>query len=312
MVENASKDSPDASAIWDVLIIGGGPAGLSAALTLLRARRKVVLVDRGEQRNLVSPRMHGFLSRDGMPPADFLTYCRQELESYDAFTFAKGTVVHCHKEGDLFASEVNGTGDHQRLRSRAVLLATGVSDTLPAIPGIEEFYGTGAHHCPYCDGWEHRDQSIVVYGEDARAADLAWELTGWSAKVTLVIPRKSALRSAELVRCEKSGVALVESTPIRLEGERGELSRVVLSDGQELAAGAFFFVTEEAPRSELADLLQCEREGEHPKVGQNHCTSVEGCFAAGNMCKGRNMVVIAAAQGATAAIAIHEYLLEQF
>ena len=166
----------------DVIIVGAGPAGLSAALILGRCRRKVLVCDNGKPRNRVSKRVSGFLTRDGMPPAELRRVGREQLALYDSVEIRDITVVDARCRDYGFEVELE---DGTRLTTRKLLLATGVIDDLPPIEGAEAFYGRGLHHCPYCDGWELRDQPLAVYGGGASAKGMALELTMWSRDLAL-------------------------------------------------------------------------------------------------------------------------------
>lgn len=163
---------------WDVIIVGGGPAGLNAALVLGRCRRKVLLVDEGKPRNAKSHTLHGFLSRDGIPPHELLEIARHQLIPYPTVSLLHGRIKSATRTDDGFSIQAeNGN----RFSTRKLLLAGGVVDTLPAPPGFRELYGIGVFHCPYCDGWEMRDKPIAVYGRgDDKGAALALEMTIWN------------------------------------------------------------------------------------------------------------------------------------
>src|SRR4051812_12312659 len=181
-------DGDGCPASHDVLIVGGGPAGLSAALVLGRCRRRVLVVDAGRPRNAASRAMHGYLGRDGLDPREFLRLGREEIARYgveflDAEVDAARGPAPDGVTGPDSSFEVM-TEDGRRIYSRRLLLATGVRDVLPPIDGAEAYYGRGVHHCPYCDGWEYRDRALVAYGAGPAAVGLALSLRTWSDRVT--------------------------------------------------------------------------------------------------------------------------------
>src|SRR5262245_37275609 len=161
---------------WDVIIVGGGPAGLSAALVLGRSRRRVLVCDGGEPRNASSPVAHGLLTRDGTPPFELLRIGREQLAPYTTVRFEAGCIRRVERaDGGFVATKEDG----EAVRSRRILLATGIVDELPAIPGFRELWGVSVLHCPYCHGWEVRDQPIACYGNGPEAFDFCVLLTGW-------------------------------------------------------------------------------------------------------------------------------------
>lgn len=176
------------SAPYDVLIVGGGPAGLGAALVLGRCRRRVLVLDSGQPRNAAARAIHGYLTRDGVDPRQFLEIGRDEVAAYGVeFLDAEVDAARCLDPGDggepLASFEVRTDGGRV-FRARKLLLATGIRDVLPPIDGIRQYYGHGVHHCPYCDGWEHRDRNLVAYGAGRAAVGLALSLRTWSDRVT--------------------------------------------------------------------------------------------------------------------------------
>src|ERR1051325_6140674 len=175
---------------FDVIIVGAGPAGLSAALVLGRCRRRVLICDSGHPRNAASHALHGYLTRDGIPPAAFLEIGLEQLQQYETVRLQRSAVVEARRLDNLFEITLNSG---QRLASRKLLLATGVIDELPQINGLQDFYGTSVFHCPYCDGWEMRDQPLAVYGRGENGAGLALELKLWSQQLVLCTDGPSQL-----------------------------------------------------------------------------------------------------------------------
>jgi thioredoxin reductase len=294
---------------WDAIIVGGGPAGLSAALTLGRCRRRVLVCDAGQPRNRASEHMHAFLTRDGIAPAEFLRIAREQLAPYDGVHLRGGEVVGADRRGDDF--EVT-FADGQRERGRQLLVATGVIDHVPPIDGIESLYGKSVHHCPYCDGWEWRDRPLAVYGRgDAKGAGLALMMLQWSADVVLLTDGPAALSAPERDRLDSRGVPVIEDPIARLEGTDGRLERIVFGDGRSVARAALFFNTGQHQRSPLAEGLGCDfnHRGVVDTTALGVATNVPGLYVAGDASRDVQLVVIAAAEGVKAGFAINRALL---
>lgn len=293
---------------WDVIVVGGGPAGLAAGLMLGRCRRRTLVVDAGRPRNAASHGLHGYLTRDGLTPAEFLAKGRAELGRYgvelrtveatDAVSLPVG-------EGGGFAVTL-ATGETERCRK--LLLATGVRDRLPEVPGIAELYGRAVHHCPYCDGWEHRDRRLAVYGRGKSGTALSVKLTGWSADVALFTDGKPLLaRHRELLA--RHAIAVHTAAIARVEGRDGCLERVVLADGTAVERDALFFTTGQDPSCDLAERLDCATTDKGTVLADHReRTRVPGLFVAGDASRDMQFVIVAAAEGTKAAVAIHEEL----
>jgi thioredoxin reductase len=293
---------------WDCIIVGGGPAGLSAALMLGRCRRRVLLCDRGEQRNCRSHGLHGYLTRDGVAPDEFLRLARGELGRYGTVECRELEIVEAVRDGGGFA--LRGA-DGTALRTRKLLLATGVVDELPDLEGLDALYGTSVHHCPYCDAWEWCDRPLAAYGGGEAGSGLALSLTFWSPDVLLctggaVLPADAAARLAA------ARVGVREEPVTRLEGSGGKLERVVFASGEPAVRSALFVVAGQRQRSALAERLGC-RFTERGTVDTGSCevTNVPGLFVAGDASKEAQFVVVAAAEGTEAGMAIHKALMKE-
>jgi thioredoxin reductase len=208
----------------DVVIAGGGPAGLSAALLLGRARRSVLLVDSGQPRNAGVHAMHGFLSHDGMDPAALRQAGRDQLKPYPTVQLRAAAVHAVTRDAEGFTVSLT---DRTTAQARRLLLATGVVDQLPPIPGLAELWGRGVFNCPYCNGWEVRDQPLAVLASDPRNFQLALQLTRWSPDVLLASNGPAGLDddARRLLAAHKA--ALREEPIARLDGEDGGLERRV-------------------------------------------------------------------------------------
>ena len=204
--------------MFDAIIVGAGPAGLSAALILGRCRRKVLVCDTGEPRNAVSRGLHGFLTRDGIEPSEFLRIGREQLRPYPSVEFRDVEVTDAESVNDRFEIAL---GDGSRFSSRKLLLATGVVDNIPEIEGIEPLYGRSVFHCPYCDGWEMRDQALAVYGKGEGGYGLALKLITWSDDLVLCTDGPAELGGEALEQLSRHGIRLREEGIVRLEGGGG-------------------------------------------------------------------------------------------
>jgi thioredoxin reductase len=294
---------------WDTFIIGGGPAGLSAALTLGRCRRRVLVCDAGQPRNRSSDHLHAYLTRDGIAPREFLRIGREQLAQYDSVRLTRGEVVGAARSGDGFEIVL---ADGERERGRTLLIATGVVDHVPPIEGIEPLYGKSVHHCPYCDAWEWRDRPLAVYGRgDAKGAGLALMLLQWSADMVLLTDGPGALSHDERTRLDERGVVVREDAIARLEGTDGRLERIVFGDGRSIGRAAIFFNTGQHQRSPIAGALGCEFDDRGGIASGEHdvATSVPGVYVAGDASRDVQLVVVAAAEGVKAAFAINRNLL---
>lgn len=295
--------------MYDVIIVGAGPAGLSAALMLGRCRRKVLICDGGRPRNKVSQGIHGFLTRDGIKPHEFLGLARDDLKRYDSVELRDVEVVDAECSGSRFEVAL-ATGE--RMRSRKLLLATGVVDNLPQIDGFGELYGRSVFHCPYCDGWEVRDQPLAVYGRGERGVGLSLELTAWSRDIVLCTDGDAGIETDDRERLQSNGIPILEDRVSKLEGTDGILEHVVFVTGERLARRALFFTTGQSQRSGLLDRFGCEfNEKGTVRTGKYETTHLPGLFVAGDASRAVQWVVVAAAEGAEAAFAINSDLIKE-
>jgi thioredoxin reductase len=296
--------------MYDVIIVGAGPAGLSAALILGRCRRSVLICDTGRPRNAASQAMHGFLTRDGVPPLEFLAMARKELERYDTVELRHVEVVEAQCARDKRFDV--GLADGEAVRSRKLLIATGVVDNLPSIDGFRELYGRSVFHCPYCDGWEVRDQPLAIYGRGARGLGLSLELTAWSRDLILCTDGDAEIDERGRALLARNGIGVREDRVARLEGRDGRLDHIVLQSGERLARRALFFTTGQYQRSDLSIRLGCEiNEKGTVRTGKYETTHLPGLFVAGDASRAVQWVVVAASEGAEAAFAINSDLIKE-
>ena len=202
---------------WDVVIVGAGAAGLSAALVLGRACRKILVCDKGTPRNWASKEMHSFISRDGINPAEFRAVARKELAEYKQVTFRAARVTGAALLRDKgFRVTIEGSSP---VRSRKLLLATGVVDQLPAIEGIDDFFGASVFQCPYCHGWERRGEAIAVYGRRQRGFEMARAMTAWTDDIVLCTDGPSHLSADARRQLQRNGIQLRTGRIARLQGD---------------------------------------------------------------------------------------------
>jgi thioredoxin reductase len=298
------------SQTFDVVVVGGGPAGLSAALILGRCRRSVLLCDTGRPRNAASQALHGYLTRDGIPPNEFLALGRNDLAKYETVRLVDvGAAAAECQAGGRFRVTLD---DGEVVIARKLLIATGVVDNLPEIDGIRELYGRSVFHCPYCDGWELRDQPIAIYGQGSRALGLALELTAWSRDLVLCTGGPSELDAEGLATLERNGIVVREDRVTSLEGRDGILERLVFEHGEPLPRRAMFFTIGQSQQSQLAIDLGCAMNDKGTvATGKNETTHLPGLFVAGDASRAVQWVIVAAAEGAEAAFAINTDLLKE-
>lgn len=295
----------------DVAIVGAGAAGLSAALVLGRCRRSVSLFDAGRPRNRASRAVHCLLGQEGTPPAELLAKGRSELARYPTVTGVPDPVTEITPlDGRFLVAAASG----DTVNVRKVLLATGVTDEIPQIDGIDTLYGRSVHHCPYCDGFEHRDQAIAVYGTGDKGAGLALMMKQWSRDVMLFTGGASPISADLLERLGRQAIE-VRTEPIsRLEGTGdGALRRIHLQNGEAVARTAMFFTTGCRQSSDLSTRLGCARDEKGGIVTDpvTEESSVKGVYVAGDASREVLLVAVAIAEGAKAGVAINRALLKE-
>ena len=295
--------------MFDVIIVGAGPAGLSAALMLGRCRRSVLVFDAGRPRNAASLALHGYLTRDGVAPAEFLRMARAELRQYETVRLRDTEVTAAECRDASF--EVT-TASGERFQARKLLIATGVVDNLPPVPGLRDLYGRSVFHCPYCDGWELRDQPIAIYGRGERALGLSLELTAWTSDLVLCSDGPSEIDAEGHARLARNGVSVREARIVRLEGTDGILNDVVFADHTRLARRALFFTTGQSQRSDLLVRLGCDFNDKGTvRTGKYETTHLPGLYVCGDASRAVQWVVVAASEGAEAAFAINTDLIKE-
>jgi len=298
----------------DVAIVGGGPAGLGAALTLARAGRRVMVIDAGLPRNRFATHVHGYLSRDGMPPSELLAIGRQEVEGYggvirDGEVVAVDTVAG--REGEAFTLTM---ADDSRLTARRVLVTTGLRDELPEIEGIAERWGKDVLHCPYCHGYEVRNEPLGVIASGPMSVHQGLLIRHWSADL-VYFANGTELADADREKMEARGTRIVEEKVRRLVTADDRLTGVELEDGTIVARTALFagprFVAEDSLLVRMEAETQTSEFGTWVVTDRMGSTTVPGVWAAGNVADPFAQVINAAGAGVMAAAAINGNLIEE-
>jgi thioredoxin reductase len=298
-------DSDSDSGTWDCIIVGAGPAGLNAALVLGRARRRVLVLDGAHPRNYATHEMHGVLGHDGLDPADLRARGRTELGRYGVQVVTAEVQAAEALDGTVRVTSSRGAD-----LTRTVLLATGMLDEVPDIPGFPAVWGITAHTCPYCDGFEHRDERLAILAEGARGEHLAILLRQWSDDVVLLTNGPHGLDANQLARVQTLAIPIIQTPVVALDSDDGgRLRRVHLEDGETLDRDALFFYVGWQLRNDVARSLGCEFDDDDSiAVDSSQATTVDGVYAAGNCADPRALVPAAAGSGATAAVAINARL----
>lgn len=290
---------------FDVIVVGAGPAGLSAALILGRCRRRVLVLDTDRPRNGVSRQLHGFLTRDGVEPTELRRIARGQLAQYDSVTLEQREATRARAVDRGFEVTL---ADGATLRCRKLLLATGVVDELPEVEGLRDLYGRSVFHCPYCDGWESRDQPIAVYSRSAKGIGLALELRVWSRDLAFCSDGVS-LAPKHVRRLQQHGIPWYRGRIARLDGTDGQLERIIFRDGQTLERRVLFFQSGQRQGSDLAAQLGCRFTSKGAvRTGEYEVTDIPGVYVAGDASRLVQLAIVAASEGAQAAFAINKSL----
>ena len=295
--------------LLDCAIIGGGPAGLNAALVLGRAKRNVVLFDDNTPRNAVTQESHGFLTRDGVKPDEFRNIAHQEIGKYPSVEIRHTRITDVSNHESLFELVADNNSVFQ---ARTVILATGLKETLPAIDGIHDYYGRSLFSCPYCDGWELKDRPLVVISEGQRTFYMAKIIWNWSRDLLVCTNGHSLLTKEEKETLQKKEIQVVEDSITALVGKMGMLERVVFATQGERSREGGFVVTQWFQASSFGTLLGCDMNALGGIVtDQFGRTTVPGVYAAGEASVGApSQLIIAAAEGSRAAAGVNTDLTE--
>lgn len=290
----------------DVVIIGGGPAGLNAALVLGRARKNVAVIDEGRPRNAVTRNTHGFLTRDGVSPSEFRRIAQEEISAYPSVSFVADTAVSITgTDGQFLITTAQG----KTFASKKLLFTVGMKDQPLDVPGLAEVYGKSAFVCPYCDGWELRDKPLVVISKGTGVMHFAPLLSGWTNRFTICTNGPDELTEEQREELRQHRVPVFD-TPIRsIDSIDGIVQQVVLADGTTIPCEGIFFSPELVIGSDLPQSIGCHiTETGTVVVDDFGKTNVPGVYSAGDAASRMHQAIAAAAKGAFAAAAINNEL----
>jgi thioredoxin reductase len=299
--------------LYDIGIVGGGPAGLSAAIWSARYGHSVVLVDSGDPRNWETRGVNGYLGLPGVRPAELRGKGRDELRKYDV-TLVDAAVLRVEHHDEMEDALVFQIEGGARAYARRVLLAIGMRDVWPDIPGLDKVYGANAHVCPDCDGYDAQDKKVVVIGHGRRAVAMALALTTWTNDITIatngVAPDFDDEDLSEKI--DACSIRVVPESIIRVDCSGRNISCLALEGGNSLEADKVFFTLAQYPADDLGAQLGCERDrGGHIVVSEHYATSVDSVFAAGDITPGPQLAVRAASAGAVAGMSMHRSLVPE-
>ncbi|UOR10393.1 NAD(P)/FAD-dependent oxidoreductase [Halobacillus amylolyticus] len=300
------------AAIYDVVVVGGGPGGLSAALVLGRSRRKVVVIDEGNPRNSVTFKTHGYLTRDGIKPKELRTIAKQQLTEYRNVSCIEDVVEKVEQQGHTFNV---WTQKGNMFQSRRVIMATGMIEELPDIPGVRDVYGKSVFPCPYCDGWERREEPLAVFGGEEKAVDFTKLIYNWSKDLIVFTngtPRFDDCQKRELI---DYNILVVESPITKLQSTKGKLEKVLVQSGEMFhRTGGFLVDTGEKQASAIPKDLGVPKNERGGYESDDHgLTGVEGLYVIGDAKNAFVGLAGAVGEGYEAGVVInHELVLEDW
>ncbi|MDF2663096.1 MAG: pyridine nucleotide-disulfide oxidoreductase, class [Paenibacillus sp.] len=290
----------------DAVIIGGGPAGLNAALVLGRARKHVAVIDEGRPRNAVTREAHGFLTRDGISPSEFRQIAKEEISAYPSVLFVADTAVSIAGTDGHFQI---ATAQGNTFASKKLLFAIGMKDRPLDIPGLAEVYGKSAFVCPYCDGWELRDEPLVVINKGAELMHFAPLISGWTNRFTVCTNGPDELTDAQREELQRNQVPIFDSPIQNIDSDDGIVRQVVLEDGTSIPCRGIFFKPDLVTGSDLPRAIGCDiTETGSVVIDSFGKTNVPGVYSAGDAASRVHQAIAAASMGALAAAAVNNEL----
>jgi len=295
--------------IYDVIIVGGSYAGLSAAMSLGRSLRKVLVIDSGNPCNRKAPQAHNFLTHDGDIPGDIAAKGRRNVEKYTTVEFRNGTAVHAERRNALF--EVT-TEDGKVVAGKKLLFATGLKDNLPDIPGAAECWGISILHCPYCHGYEAANQKTGLIGNGELGYEVVRLISNWTKDLVLFTDGECTFTDEQKTKLRTLNIPIVETAIMEIVHEQGRLSEVVLKDGSRYALQALYLKPAFEQHSLIPQALGCKLD-EHGLlvVDTFHRTNVDGVYAAGDNCTFGRSIAVAVSAGSVAGVFLNKEMIEE-
>lgn len=295
--------------LLDVIIVGGSFAGLAAAMALGRALRKVVIIDSGHPCNEQTPESHNFLTNDGKPPKDIISAVLSEIRQYSTVQLVRATAMRATKTSTGFTIETN---DGEIFNSRKIVLATGIKDVIPPIPGFSESWGISVLHCPYCHGYEIRGQKTGVLANGDNAFELASLISNWTDDLTLFTHGPSTLTPVQADKLKSHRVLVHENEIKKLHHDNGRMTAVSFRGGSRVPLQALYARLPFVQHSEIAKVLGCELTGEgYIKIDDANCSTVQGVYACGDNISKMRTVANAVAMGTATGFMVNKEMIEE-
>ncbi|GKS61898.1 pyridine nucleotide-disulfide oxidoreductase [Candidatus Nitrosocosmicus sp.] len=297
--------------LFDCAIIGGGPAGLNAALVLGRARRNTILFDNNNPRNAVTQESHGFITRDGIKPKEFREIAHRDIAKYPSVMYEKTEIISITKKGRLFELV---TSDKELYQSKTIVISTGLKDVLPDIENISDYYGKSLFNCPYCDGWEMRDKPLVVIIEEqTQGFHFIQTVYNWSKDLIVCTNGKSILNPEQKRLIQNKDIKIMENKIKNFEGKNGQMEKIHFESGDSMIRKGGFVLPQPIQASDFAKKLGCEYNSLGGiSVDFYGRTNVEGVYAAGDASVfAPAQLIISAADGLKAAAGVNRDLIQK-